>query len=278
MYKIFVINLEKDIDRLKFMENQLNELGLPFERFPAIYGKTFVDKDFEYDDSIAQKINGKSLTLGEIGCALSHKRVYQKFLKDQKDNHSLKYCIVLEDDVLLPKNFKDILEREIVKNEKRITNNRKWEYVTFDYPKPGLYFIQHWITSLPYGLHQKLSSIDKIKFIFSTPIKFLIIFFLSIYEGVRNFAYTYILKHGSTVIFLRSIYFAGCYIVSISGIEKMLHIQEHVIYPADRVPDEAKKRGMIFRAYAPLCVFQQRDVLGSSILGLTGEEFKDKFK
>ncbi len=45
---------------------------------------------------------------GEVGCAISHKRCYQRFLTDEKYKNT-EYLLILEDGVEIPKNFKKIL-------------------------------------------------------------------------------------------------------------------------------------------------------------------------
>ena len=131
LYKTILINLNKDTDRLDFMDKQLKDLNMPFERLEAVYGKEYMEKDgSEYSEEFATKRGGRKLSLGEIGCALSHKRCYQKFLNDPEYKDT-KYLLILEDDVELDKNFKTILENEIKKNEK----NYKWNYLQFNYPR-----------------------------------------------------------------------------------------------------------------------------------------------
>lgn len=267
-FKIYLINLEKDKERLAFMEKQFLDLGLDFERVPAIYGKDLSQNEIEkyYDKEKSIKLNGKELTLGELGCAISHQNVYKKFLNDRKGNLNLKYCVVLEDDVKLPENFKEILEKEMGEN---------WEYLLFDYVKPGFSFLKFWLKSIPIAFRLKNNFLDKTIFLFISFLKFIAILFFSFFEGFRNFYYKKIAKGGKVVRFYRSLYLAGCYIVSTHGIEKMLSISDKIIYPADRLPDEARKKGMKFYAYAPLCVEQLRMDYGSSILGITGEDFKN---
>lgn len=130
MYKTILINLKKDTDRLEFMTQQLKDFGIPFERLEAVYGKEYMENNgSEYDEKLAIQKGGRKMTLGEIGCALSHKRCYQKFLNDIEYKDT-KYLLILEDDVELDKDFKNILEEEIQRNEE----NYKWDYLQFNYP------------------------------------------------------------------------------------------------------------------------------------------------
>lgn len=130
LYKTILINLKKDTDRLKFMVNQLNNLNIKFERFEAVHGKEYIETGgSEYDEKLVIKKAGKIMTLGEIGCTLSHKRCYERFLNHPEYKYT-KYLLILEDDVELDKNFKIILENEIKKNEEKY----KWNYLQFNYP------------------------------------------------------------------------------------------------------------------------------------------------
>ncbi|RZN73830.1 glycosyltransferase family 25 protein [Avibacterium paragallinarum] len=70
---IFVISL-KHSSRREFISTRLFDLGLQFELFDAVYGKNLaqeeLDKiDFEFSLKYGFK---KPMTLGEIGCAMSH--------------------------------------------------------------------------------------------------------------------------------------------------------------------------------------------------------------
>ena len=107
LYKTILINLKREKERLEFMTNQLNGLKILFERLEAINGKEYLENGGnEYDEESALKNHYSKLTNGEIGCALSHKRCYQKFLNDPEYKNT-KYLLILEDDVELDKNFKD---------------------------------------------------------------------------------------------------------------------------------------------------------------------------
>lgn len=59
LYKILLINLEKDKDRLKYMSDQLSKQSLLFERLEAVNGKEYMDKDgSEYDERSAKRWGG----------------------------------------------------------------------------------------------------------------------------------------------------------------------------------------------------------------------------
>ena len=104
--RIFVINLEKDVERMKRVSARLEELGVAYERFPAIYVKGMrVEEKNKYCCRFRWRCaNGRRMLDGELGCALSHMSIYRKMLTEGID----KACI-LEDDVVLDERFADVL-------------------------------------------------------------------------------------------------------------------------------------------------------------------------
>ena len=96
---------------------------------------------------------------------------------------------------------------------------------------------------------------------------------LAVFEFLRNKYYsnkTNLKKSsGQAVPFYRPLYLAGAYLITRHAAELLYKMNTPIVYPADRVPDEARKQlGMKFYAYAPLCVYQKRESFGSSILGI----------
>ncbi len=268
-FKVYIINLDKDKERMEFMNKQMQELDMDFERVPAIYGKEYNFAE-EYNEALAIKQNGKLLVPGELGCAKSHKLCYEKILENKNN-----YTLILEDDVCLPKNFKQIIEKQIELNEvqKNLKNKLIWDYLLFDYPRPGKFFIYHWINSLflNYKLLNKNNLYKKVKFIIYSFIKACYMLPLAVFEFLRNKYYsnkTNLKKSsGQAVPFYRPLYLAGAYLITRHAAELLYKMNTPIVYPADRVPDEARKQlGMKFYAYAPLCVYQKRESFGSSIL------------
>ena len=83
---IYCINLERSTERRKSMQKQFAHNGLDVEFFPAVDGKA-IGKD------------------GAFGCAQSHKYVWVDIIKNNYKN-----CLILEDDVILNKQLKNVLE------------------------------------------------------------------------------------------------------------------------------------------------------------------------
>jgi glycosyl transferase family 25 len=97
---VFVINLERNRQRREFALQRLAGLGLKAEIFPAVDGKTLnlgeLEKDGIYNDGVAHEKFSRSLSMGEIGCSLSHLRLYKKMLDE-----NIGLALVLEDDAML---------------------------------------------------------------------------------------------------------------------------------------------------------------------------------
>lgn len=93
---IFIINLPKSVDRREYMENLCLENGLEPTIIEAVDGKTLSQNLISTvcNQQKAKQNMGRELMLGEIGCALSHKKIYQKMVDEDID-----IALVLEDDV-----------------------------------------------------------------------------------------------------------------------------------------------------------------------------------
>lgn len=101
-WNIYLINLARSTDRLTACARQLESYDLPFERVDAVDGDaltpTAISKLYNFEESSYHK----HMTSGEIGCYLSHVRVWQKIVDEQLD-----YAVILEDDILLQDNIQE---------------------------------------------------------------------------------------------------------------------------------------------------------------------------
>lgn len=98
--KVFVINLDKDKERMASVDAQLRKLGIDYERVPGVYAKEMPEGErnravnrFRWWCAI-----GRPIVSAEIGCALSHYNIY----RSMKPGEAV--CI-LEDDVILTDEF-----------------------------------------------------------------------------------------------------------------------------------------------------------------------------
>jgi glycosyl transferase family 25 len=104
--KAFVINLERAKDRRRHILRQLEKHKLDYEFIDAVDGKQMGQEEIEQLCDLEEvKRRPQKLTVGALGCALSHYKAHQKIL-----NENLDMALVLEDDMVFLDSFKDVLE------------------------------------------------------------------------------------------------------------------------------------------------------------------------
>jgi glycosyl transferase family 25 len=103
---IFIINLEKDINKKKYMSKLCQKHLLKCNFTAAVDGKRLDNTELEkvYNQKCTIKKIGRKLSAGEIGCALSHKKIYQKMVDE-----NIEKAIVLEDDIVFDNRIHDLL-------------------------------------------------------------------------------------------------------------------------------------------------------------------------
>lgn len=104
--KVFVVNLDRNPERLEFVSRQLLASGVTFERVAAVDGRTLkrVERKRQYSPLRAAFACGMGLRDGEIGCSLSHRNIYERMVKE-----NVEVACVLEDDVTIHNGFLDML-------------------------------------------------------------------------------------------------------------------------------------------------------------------------
>ncbi|PJG60298.1 glycosyltransferase family 25 protein [Aeromonas cavernicola] len=113
MIPIFVISLIRSADRRASVTAQMANLGLPFEFWDAVDGKKLDPETIaQVDFAEAQRFCGHKLSLGEVGCALSHIRLCEMLVAKQ-----IPRAIILEDDVYLHMHFKEIVNSACHKSD-----------------------------------------------------------------------------------------------------------------------------------------------------------------
>lgn len=115
---IFVISLARSKDRRARIAARLAELGLRFEFLEAVdgqdlspYHRSLVDYSF----SDFQRDYGRTLSKGEIGCALSHALAYKKIVEE-----NIPYAVIMEDDTLPSREFAELIKRELLPKQSKI--------------------------------------------------------------------------------------------------------------------------------------------------------------
>ena len=106
MMRIIVINLDVDTQRRERIRNRLLELGLSWERLPAVYGRRFEPHHERLVDRAAQAARGLRIPPGAIGCWLSHHQA-QQMVAGGSDPMAL----ILEDDISINDELPDMLYR-----------------------------------------------------------------------------------------------------------------------------------------------------------------------
>jgi glycosyl transferase family 25 len=92
---IYVINLDRDVERLASIRDNLAKLGLGFERLPAVMGKDVPEWEKLVDlPAYAWRNRLDTPRAGEVGCYLSHLKAMETFLRTDAP-----WCVILEDDV-----------------------------------------------------------------------------------------------------------------------------------------------------------------------------------
>jgi len=103
---VFVINLERDRERRRHMTELLGRLGLAAEFVTAVDGRALSDADrSSYDRTRALRVYGVEMMDTEIACFLSHRRLYERILRD-----GIEAALIMEDDVRVEPTLPAVLD------------------------------------------------------------------------------------------------------------------------------------------------------------------------
>ncbi|WP_299937515.1 glycosyltransferase family 25 protein [uncultured Nitratireductor sp.] len=95
--KTFLINLDRSPERLQYMAEMLAGLGISFTRISAVDG-TVIDRP---------DCASPSLTLPEIGCFLSHRKIWERMVSEE-----IPVAFIVEDDVELSPDLPMLLDEQ----------------------------------------------------------------------------------------------------------------------------------------------------------------------
>lgn len=106
---VWVVNLARSVERRAYITTHLNALGLPFEIVPAVEGKALTAGELTeaYDPLRTIATIGREMAAGEIGCALSHFRLYQRMVDADID-----VALIVEDDAVIHPDTLDLLAKQ----------------------------------------------------------------------------------------------------------------------------------------------------------------------
>jgi glycosyl transferase family 25 len=108
-FKAFVVSLAGSADRRRLMAGQLDQPGFPaWEFLDAVEGRKLSAEELQrrYDADAARARYGKELSLGHIGCALSHLEAYRRMQSEDLDA-----ALILEDDALIGEHALLVIDR-----------------------------------------------------------------------------------------------------------------------------------------------------------------------
>lgn len=103
----YIINMDSAKERLKYVQDQVKKLKIPYKRIPAVDGNELKNIE-EIVDIESYKAFFKMLPEpGTIGCFLSHEKVWRKFLASKDE-----FALVFEDDVSFdPQELQEIISQ-----------------------------------------------------------------------------------------------------------------------------------------------------------------------
>jgi len=93
---IFIINLQHSSERKAHMQKLCEQIGLKATFINAVDGAFIKPAEIigKSSNEAAIRTIGRELSMGEIGCALSHRKIYQKMVDE-----NIQQALVFEDDV-----------------------------------------------------------------------------------------------------------------------------------------------------------------------------------
>ena len=104
MIDAYVINLEKDIKRKEDMIQNIKEYNVDnyinFNFIKATEQKTFSEYNFKICNTWFDRNLGTGITVGEVGCSLSHYKCWNEFYNSKKE-----HAIIFEDDIQFTNDF-----------------------------------------------------------------------------------------------------------------------------------------------------------------------------
>ena len=116
-FKVYIINLKQSTERRKSILREISNQNIKsFELIEAVDGNKLNKEELNlYTFKNKKNYNpwGPKLTYSQIGCALSHIKIYKDFVKSNYE-----FALILEDDAIFLENFTTNLQKFILKNLK----------------------------------------------------------------------------------------------------------------------------------------------------------------
>ena len=97
----YVVNLDKDKERMEIVSKELKREKIPFKRFSAVNGKT-LDLNSSKCNKYFSEIGKNKLKRSQMGCSMSHITLWEDISKHKNPNDVF---MILEDDAVIPEGF-----------------------------------------------------------------------------------------------------------------------------------------------------------------------------
>lgn len=120
----YVINMEADVERLQVFDSQMAQLQWPYQRFPAVNGRTLTDTGFKA--TYVHKVTW--LKPSEVGCLLSHVSLWKKVAEDP----TLNRIAIFEDDARTHMEGESVL---------RMVSDLYTHFQTHKIPEPDMLYL-----------------------------------------------------------------------------------------------------------------------------------------
>jgi glycosyl transferase family 25 len=104
---IFVISLDRAVERREHMKSLFQKLGLQVTFVSGVDGRALTpEQRNRYKPALARRIYGCEMTDSEIGCYLSHYGIYARMTRENIDT-----ALIIEDDISCVDDLKRIVEQ-----------------------------------------------------------------------------------------------------------------------------------------------------------------------
>lgn len=104
LFETLIISLNREVQRKNAIASMLNNIDVKYSFIEAVDGREMNALDyFRYAKNMNYKFNKRHmLSPSEVGCRLSHRNAIKEFI----NNSDSSWLLVLEDDAILPYDFK----------------------------------------------------------------------------------------------------------------------------------------------------------------------------
>lgn len=104
---VYIINMKDSKTRMQRVREQLEELAIPYTRIDAVVGRELTEAEINacYDPILNKQLHHRNLTVGEIGCYLSHRKVFTMMVEQ-----GIEKSLILEDDIVIKQHLQECID------------------------------------------------------------------------------------------------------------------------------------------------------------------------